>query len=497
MIKVLKRIIQKNITELAEIQVYFTRCIRDINDSNLYMLRQATMWAAIVFTAMVILACELIPGYKVTLGHYAFGALIVIFFFVNIYTRTHRHISTGVTRFLCLSFYFLMGICFIMMEILSDSGQPARWFPLVLVVFPVLYIDRQYRYGLQETALVVIYFIMTFIFKEPAYFYRDAFTVVAAYLLSMIISRTVLGIRSEQGLSMAELQRFSSMDKLTKLYNKSAVLNEIKNYLNHRVDEVTCGMSIIDVDDFKQVNDSLGHGGGDLLLEHVGHLLLASFRSCDIIGRFGGDEFIVFMPGMDHPELVELRCRNLQMQLTDFNIGNAVPFSLSIGTIIDEGGHTQDEIFEMADDALYKSKMAGKNCSTSWTVQKNDIPRKPVLVFVTTLGEEKAGQLLKEELDRFEIFTSDNDDKAIQYLSQYLSYVRIVVLEINDDTMAGALVLKYVKNRERFNSIPILAVVRNEEGADTAKALGADEIITVGEPNESFRDAIGRLSGRN
>lgn len=69
--------------------------------------------------------------------------------------------------------------------------------------------------------------------------------------------------------------------------------------------------------------------------------------------------------------------------------------------------------------------------------------------------------------------------------------------EIHDGTMAGGLVLKYVKNRERFSSIPILAVARNEEGCRMATELGADETIIVGSPDEEFRDKIGRIARFN
>ena len=495
MIKALKNFHKANKADLEEIKIYFEKCAADIDRNNMYMLRRTCMWTAIVYLCMLFFAYLVIPRFRFNVGHILLFVLILVYFFINVKTRKNNNSTkTFTTNFLCLFYFFSLSMCLILMEINEESVHPSRWFPLILIVFPVLYIDRQFRYGLEETFMFLIYIVITFFCKEPTPFFRDVYTVLAAYLLSMIISRTILGVRSKQGLAMVELQRFSSVDKLTSVYNKAALLEEVNRYLRHRRANNPCAMSIIDVDDFKQVNDSLGHEGGDNLLEHIGTLLIDSFRPADIIGRFGGDEFIVFMPNMRDANLIELRCRTLQMMLADYKIGNNEPFSLSIGTIIDEGNHTMEELFRMADDALYKSKMAGKNRFTSWTAEPDAALEKPGLVFLTSLGEEKAGLLPKEEGDRFQIFLARNDDEGICYLSQYSEKIELVVAEINDLTGVGQLMVKYCKTREKFSKIPVLAVVQNEEGRRLATELGADEILVTKDPWDNFRKTIGEMT---
>lgn len=371
--------------------------------------------------------------------------------------------------------------------------HPARWFPLLLIAFPALYVDRQYRYGLEETFIVLVYLVITFFCKEPIPFYRDTYSVLSAYILSMIISRVILGVRCRQGLDMIELRKYSSMDKLTHILNKAALLSEMRHYLNHRRGDAPCALCIIDLDNFKQVNDSLGHEGGDQLLEHIGELLISSFRPSDIIGRFGGDEFIVFMPNMNDPRLVDLRCRSLQMQLADFNIGNSEPFTLSIGTIVDEGHHSQDELFRMADDALYMAKMGGKNCCMSWTAREDEELSEPVLVFLPSLGEKKEELLYDNEKERFRIFDAASDDEAIQYLSQYHEHVKLIVAELNVENGLGEMTIKYAKTREKFDSVPVLAVVSDTRGEELSKELGADRVLSTSEPGEAFKAAIREL----
>ena len=492
-----KDYLRENKEELNDIKLFFARCADDIDRDNLLMLRRTCMWTAIVYIGMLFFALAVIPRFRFTIGHLLLVVLLVVFYFINLaHKKENKAIAAFNASFICLLFYFFLGICLILMEINEESVHPARWFPLLLMVFPVLYIDRQYKYGLQETFMILVYAVITFLFKEPIPFFRDMYTVIAAYLMSMIISRVILGVRSKQGLAMLELQRFGSMDKLTSVYNKAALLEAISSYLNHRRAGAPCAMSVIDVDDFKQVNDSLGHEGGDDLLEHIGSLLLDSFRPADIIGRFGGDEFIVFMPNMRDANLIDLRCRTLQMMLADYNIGNNTPFSLSIGTIIDEGEHSMEELFRMADDALYKSKMAGKNQTTSWIAEPEQPMTKPGLIFVTSLGEEKAVLLPKEEGDRFRIFESRSDDEGICQLSQYNENIQLIVAEINDITGVGQLLVKYAKTREKFSKIPVLAVVQNEEGRRIATELGADEVIATGEPWENFKTVIGDMAGK-
>ncbi|WP_022764562.1 GGDEF domain-containing protein [Butyrivibrio sp. XPD2006] len=494
MISLLWNYIKINNAELREIKEYFDKCSDEIDKSNLFMLRRVCMYTSLVFLGMMALSYIIVPGFRITPGHIVIIPVLGIYLVINSYTRRKSNITGIKAKVICLVYYTLMCAAFIIMD-LAYSERPVLWVPLALMVFPVLYIDRLILYGVEETIAVCVYGFISYQEKGYVYFIWDMYMVIAAYVISMIIGRIILGVRSKEGLALEEVRRFSQVDKLTNVLNKGALIAEIESYLKRRSDDSYCAMCIFDVDDFKQVNDGIGHTGGDALLEHIGELLLKNFRPTDIIGRFGGDEFVVFMPNMKELSLVEFRCRSLQMMLESYRIEDNGPFTLSIGAIVDKGDHCWEDMLRMADDALYKSKMSGKNRCSAWVVRKDIKLTKPGLVFLTTLDEENAQVLLAEESDRFDILACNDNDEAIGYVSQYHNEIKMVVIELNNESLMGSLAIRYIKEREIFSSIPVLAVVDTDEAIPLAEELGADRVLKTETPNELFAITIKELSG--
>ncbi len=121
---------------------------------------------------------------------------------------------------------------------------------------------------------------------------------------------------------------------------------------------------LLDVDYFKQINDSLGHANGDVLLATVGQRLLSSVRESDTVARMGGDEFVIVMPEFRHLQDVE-RCGQQIIRNTSQPIeigGRAVKLTISVGvSIFPEDGRTAEELLRHADAAMYTVKDTGRN----------------------------------------------------------------------------------------------------------------------------------------
>jgi len=479
--------------ENAQFKTYFQQCMENIDKSNLYMMRKVCMYTSIIYSLLLILAHFVVPSFKIHGVHFLIIPLMVVYYFINLHLRKPWvHISTHMTGIICGIFYFSLVIIIMLFDAVAVSERPAVWTPLVIALFPMVYIDKMYKYGCEELIAIIIYAIIAYFYKEPELYTRELYMLVAAYVMSMLSAHIILVMRSREGLAMIELKQLSSLDKLTHVLNKDALMQRMEYQYMQKKPEEACAMIMVDIDNFKEVNDNLGHDAGDRLLERVGHLLIDNFRAYDIIGRYGGDEFVVLMPKMNDMTILEMRCRTLQMFMTDINLGNGQPFTASIGAIIDDGNHTCNEIFRMADDALYKSKLSGKSKCTAWKISNFEYPSKPVVIALTDGGINKIFGIVEDTTKRFEIVKTHNEDEALRCISQYHEKLQLVVVDMLLVNESG-IIIRYLKKRESFMHIPILAVASSPEESFQAKELGADEVLMIDSTDEVYQQTIKRL----
>ncbi len=177
------------------------------------------------------------------------------------------------------------------------------------------------------------------------------------------ISGLILNIEEEKQKARALMDQ-ADRDSLTKLWNKAAARRQIESYLAHYPRGVNCAMLIIDLDNFKQVNDQYGHLFGDAVLTEVAREIRRQFRSQDIQCRIGGDEFLVLVRGLSDRHLLENRCHqflgalgaDLRSKYPELKLGCSIGISLC-----PHHGTTYIDLFNRADQALYQAKAAGKN----------------------------------------------------------------------------------------------------------------------------------------
>ncbi|NLN81735.1 MAG: diguanylate cyclase [Clostridiales bacterium] len=162
-----------------------------------------------------------------------------------------------------------------------------------------------------------------------------------------------------------EMQYLAERDSLSKLYNHRATKSHITAFLE--TGEGLSGqhaMLIMDIDDFKKINDTHGHLYGDNLLAKISDTVQTLFRSTDILGRVGGDEFVFFFKNISAPDMatgkaVEVN-RVIQNLYSQYDDGLSVTVSIGIA-LYPSHGVTYDELYANADKALYKAKKDGKD----------------------------------------------------------------------------------------------------------------------------------------
>ena len=179
-----------------------------------------------------------------------------------------------------------------------------------------------------------------------------------------LIVSYVLNDISERKLDEFILKTKAERDLLTGLYNRSAGTGIITQYLqSHKISNDTSAFLIVDLDNFKTLNDSLGHQTGDQALKDVGNILNDFFRKEDIVCRLGGDEFIVFVKNISTDTIIEkVSVLIKKLHLSYSNDEKSVTISASIGiTIAPEHGTTFNELYKKADTMLYEVKESGKS----------------------------------------------------------------------------------------------------------------------------------------
>lgn len=157
------------------------------------------------------------------------------------------------------------------------------------------------------------------------------------------------------------LREMAQMDSLTKLYNAEAARALIKTALGHLAPGQKDGMVLVDVDRFKDVNDTYGHLQGDEILKNVAALLRDNVRSVDVVGRPGGDEFVIYLKGIASREMLEVKCAALCEKARELNREGEPRITLSIGAATAGPGVEYDDLYRMADEALYQAKASGRD----------------------------------------------------------------------------------------------------------------------------------------
>lgn len=161
-----------------------------------------------------------------------------------------------------------------------------------------------------------------------------------------------------------QLRRAAWFDPLTGVLNRAELYRQLAKAISHASRSVYRGaVMVVDIDDFKKINDSYGHRTGDGVLKEIAARLSAAARAGDSVGRLGGDEFVVILEGLRSREDAAAAARKASESTTfEFTIdGRFIPVSTSIGVaMFPDQGDSVDILLEHADRAMYTAKRRGK-----------------------------------------------------------------------------------------------------------------------------------------
>jgi len=168
----------------------------------------------------------------------------------------------------------------------------------------------------------------------------------------------------------AILYQSSILDYLTQVYNRSHIMQIFDDAFaqNKRYQHIFSSI-LLDIDDFKVINDTYGHLTGDLVIKETARQITSQLRETDSFGRYGGEEFLIVLPNTNAAEAMQV-AEKIRTTVAETTIGEQnlrVTISLGVSDTLIDPSKSQDEMLHKVDLALYKAKENGKNCTVTYT----------------------------------------------------------------------------------------------------------------------------------
>ena len=269
-------------------------------------------------------------------------------------------------RAILVTFYVLelVGYAYGFYTGIAHGPFPAVTFIVMLIILPSLPCDCPWRGNLLLMAMGIIFLFCSRRVKAPTFFSNDVGNVISYVLVSFFMHTHQQMSRMEDFTNRLIIKIQRDTDSLTGAMTKATFEQSTMSVLRNENSE-GC-LLVIDIDNFKNINDSFGHSIGDFFIANTGHCILDCCRSSDFVGRFGGDEFVILMKGHLNRDIIEEKVRQMTEKLKTFFLNNTKyqHYSISVGCAIffkGENRPSYQELFDQADHALYVAKKSGKD----------------------------------------------------------------------------------------------------------------------------------------
>ena len=199
---------------------------------------------------------------------------------------------------------------------------------------------------------------------QESYSFIEQYEMILLGCFGILVCILLLYVIRKNRQKTAEILRSAQIDELTQIYNRKYAEQYAEQILEETQDCSLHAFFIMDIDKFKEVNDIYGHAVGDEVLHRFGQLLGRQFRTDDVVGRIGGDEFIVLMRNINTKEAVRAKAEQLLKEVGKLRFeqmdGNGITISVGIA-LFPEYGENYMNLYRSADHALYQTKRNGRD----------------------------------------------------------------------------------------------------------------------------------------
>ena len=256
--------------------------------------------------------------------------------------------------YLSITVLFFFG-CFITQ---NNPNSPAATFMVLLIITPMFMIDKPYFMTIELIISSIVFLIWMYNVKPYVVWEMDLVNILVYTFVGIFLHMISNSIRIKEFVLSRKMKIQKDTDDQTGLKNKGALTREINEYLADKSRNEGI-MFLLDIDHFKSVNDTYGHDVGDSVINQLGRFLREIFTNDEIVGRFGGDEFIVFIKDTNNLDTAKVIAKRIiDGASKHIHLPNRTKIvEVSIGIALYSGlENNYSEIFKKADIALYRTK---------------------------------------------------------------------------------------------------------------------------------------------
>ena len=458
-------------------KIYFREAKEEIAGKNIALIRTVSGFALALVLIFMAITPLFFHKWQITWEYVMLAlALAVFYIFSKMYIRKWK-LNYFFVQSMCMLFCITLMAGLMAIDVFPYPNSPSSFVPIIQIILPTIFI---LKFASLISILAIsdaIYCLLVLWYKNPAVQQNDIFNALAGLFFGLVVAWIVMDLRVNDNVVKARFQKMSSIDLLTGILNKRTCEENVSEYLKKRDESYLCALMVMDIDNFKNVNDRLGHQYGDELLKGVGSLLTHTFRSSDIIGRIGGDEFMVLLRNVTDYKLCDRKFAQLQTGMK--KLGEQLGYSVSFSAGVAVAGNEKvsfETLFEMADDALYEAKTFGKNCHIIHTTRTGKQKDKPVILIADNgeMNRYRLNQIFGKE---YELVEALKRREALDLLCQHKDRVKVVLLDLHLPDMDGLEVLRYINSRASYHNIPVIAITNDDNSEEEARRIGVSDLI--------------------
>jgi diguanylate cyclase (GGDEF)-like protein len=243
----------------------------------------------------------------------------------------------------------------------------AVFYLFILVYYIFKFVGRDYF----ESGMDIIFIIIV----------SQIVKISVTFSILMMVNKTLLVSLEEEAVKREKLLKgfryLATVDGLTKLWNRETIEGKLRDeiFRSQRYNR-KISLILLDIDNFKKVNDTYGHPTGDLVLRKLSEILKINLRKTDFIGRWGGEEFIIICIETDKRSVWKVS-EKLRVSVEEFDFGIDMPITISLGNATLNKDENIDEVLKRVDVNMYKAKESGRNKTEPDPSYKNENLKNP------------------------------------------------------------------------------------------------------------------------